>query len=234
MTTESSESESPESAVAVLAGWDTPALSNALGRLNLGPSNAGFTDGSSHRIAGGTMCGFAVTATMEARHSGDNARAVSDLHRAVIDASGPVIVVLQDLDEPPGCGAFLGEVNGTLLAALQIAGFLTNGRVRDVDVLRGIGFAVHAAGLCVSRASMRLTAVNVPVTVAGLTVEPGDLLHGDEHGVLRIPVGPAFGLTEIAQEIVDEEQEVVRWARSGDFTPDGLLARPRVRQIGGA
>ena len=218
-----------EAAIGVLREWDTPALSNALGRLNLGPKNVGFTDGSVCRVAGFTMCGFAVTATMEAKEEGDNAVLVSELHRAVIEADGPVIVVVQDIDDPAGCGAFLGEVNGTLLSALEISGFLTNGRVRDVEVLRDIGCAVHAGGLCVSRAYMRLTAVNVPVSVAGLAVKPGDLLHGDEHGVLYIPRETAPGLAAMAQEIVDEEQEVVGWARSDEFTREGLLALRRVK-----
>lgn len=218
-----------EAAIGVLGEWDTPALSNALGRLSLGPKNVGFTDGSVRRVAGSTMCGFAVTATMQAKEEGDNAVPVSELHRAVIEANGPVIVVVQDIDDPAGCGAFLGEVNGTLLSALHISGFLTNGRVRDVDVLRDIGFAVHAGGLCVSRAYMRLTAVNVPVNVAGLAVKPGDLFHGDEHGVLYIPSETAPGLAAMAQEIVDEEQGVVGWARSDEFTQEGLLALRRVK-----
>ena len=96
-------------------------------------------------------------------------------------------MVVQDLDDVPGAGAFLGEVNGSLLAALGISGFVTNGRGRDEPDRQRMGYAVHAAGLCVARAHMRLTAVGVPVRVAGLNVAPGDLLHGDQHGVLRIP-----------------------------------------------
>ncbi|MBP2472539.1 regulator of RNase E activity RraA [Crossiella equi] len=210
-----------------LSEWDTPALSNALRRA--GHVEQGYTDGSVRRVAGGRMLGTAVTATMRAREPGEDAVPVAELHRAVLAVPGPVVVVVRDLDEVPGSGAFLGEVNGTLLAVLGISGFLTNGRVRDEPDLRRTGFAVHAAGLCVARAHMRLTAVGVPVRVAGLDVAPGDLLHGDEHGVLRIPAEEVDRLPALAEEIRREEQEIVRWAGSAEFTPEGLLALKRVR-----
>ncbi|CAL9333292.1 hypothetical protein SUDANB121_00127 [Nocardiopsis dassonvillei] len=215
--------------LSALAGWDTPALSNALRRTAAGADGQEYTDGSIRRIAGGTMLGTAVTATMRARQPGDDAVPVAELHRAVLAAEGPVVVVVQDLDEVPGAGAFLGEVNGTLLSALGISGFVTDGRVRDEPDLRGMGYAVHASGLCVARAHMRLTAVGVPVRVAGLDVVPGDLLHGDGHGVLKIPADAAPALPALAGEIRAEEQRVVAWARSADFTPEGLLALKRVR-----
>lgn len=212
-----------------LADWDTPALSNALRRTEIGADGQAYTDGSLRHVAGGRFVGTAVTATMRAAAPGEDSVPVAELHRAVLAAEGPVVVVVQDLDEVPGAGAFLGEVNGTLLAALEIAGFVTNGRVRDEQDLRELGFAVHAAGLCVARAHMRLTAIGVPVRVGGLDVEPGDLLHGDQHGVLRIPHAVADRLPALAEEIRDEEQSIVTWARSAEFTPEGLLALKRVR-----
>lgn len=219
-----------------LAARDTPALSNALRRTEIGTDGQAYTDGSIHRIAGDRLVGTAVTATMRAAapaadggDDDDDAVPVSELHRAVLATEGPVVVVVQDLDEVPGAGAFLGEVNGTLLAALRISGFVTNGRVRDEADLRAMGYAVHAAGLCVARAHMRLTAIGVPVRVGGLDVEPGDLLHGDQHGVLRIPRPVAGRLPDLADELREEEQSIVAWARSPEFTPEGLLALRRVR-----
>lgn len=219
----------PEHDLAALARWDTPALSNALRRTDAGADGQAYTDGSIHRVAGGPLLGTAVTATMRAREPGDDAVPVADLHRAILAVEGPVVVVVQDLDEVPGAGAFLGEVNGTLLSALGISGFVTNGRVRDEPDLQRMGYAVHAAGLCVARAHMRLTGVGVPVRVAGLDVAPGYLLHGDGHGVLRIPPGAAGDLPALAEEIRAEEQGIVAWARSADFSHEGLLALRRVR-----
>jgi 4-hydroxy-4-methyl-2-oxoglutarate aldolase len=216
--------------IKALAAWDTPALSNALDALRLRPCNAGYTDGSVHRITGGgVMAGRAVTARMVAREPGEDGIPVSRLHQVISELDGPVVVAVEDLDQPPGAGAFLGEVNGSLLAALGIAGLITNGRVRDAGDLRGLPYPVYAAGLCVSRAYMRLTEVGATVTVAGMTVAPGDILHGDEHGVLRIPPEALPGIVAKAELIREEEQRVVGWSKSADFSVPGLLALRRVR-----
>ena len=216
--------------IATLVEWDTPALSNALDALRLRPFNAGYTGGSISRITGpAPMVGRAITARMAAREPGEDGIPVSRLHKAVSRMSGPVVVVLQDCDEPAGAGAFLGEVNGSLLTALGIAGVVTNGRVRDIDALRQAPYAVYASGLCVARSYMRLVDVNSEVTVAGMTVRPGDLLHGDEHGVLHIPDDALPAILDMAQLIRDDEQSVVRWAGSAQFTVEKLLDLRRVR-----
>jgi regulator of RNase E activity RraA len=219
--------------LAGLGAWDTPALSNALDSLHLRSPDQGHSDGSITRITpgtrGGPLVGRAVTARMAARAPGDDAVPVARLHQAIADADGPVVVVIEDGDDPPGAGAFLGEVNGSLLAALQVAGVVTNGRVRDVDELRSFAYPVHAAGLCVARAHMRLVDVGTPVTVAGMVIGPGDVLHADEHGVLQIPVAALPDILGRARQIRDEEQAIVAWSRSPQFDLEGLLALRRVR-----
>jgi regulator of RNase E activity RraA len=210
--------------IGALADWDTPGLSNALDALRLRPFSTGYTDGSVHRITGdGVMAGRVVTARMAAREPGDDGIPVSRLHRAISEMSGPVVVVLEDRDVPPGAGAFLGEVNGSLLAALGIAGLVTNGRVRDVAELRGFRYPVYAAGLCVGRSYMRLTDVGTPVTVAGMTVTTGDIVHGDEHGVLHIPARALPEIVDAVEAIHAEEQQIVGWSRSASFSVAGLL-----------
>lgn len=225
--------------ITALTAWDTPALSNALDALRLRPFSTGYTDGSIRQVSGGSgaasgttpraMAGRAVTARLTAREPGEDGIGVSRLHRAISEADGPVVVVIEDQDQPPGAGAFLGEVNGALLAALGVKGVVTNGRVRDAAELRGYPYPVHAAGLCVARGYLRLTEVGGPVTVAGLTVQPGDILHGDEHGVLSIPPAALPGIITQAEQIRAEEQRVVGWAKSRDFSVPGLLALRRVR-----
>lgn len=213
-----------------LAGWDTPALSNALDTLRLRPYNTGFTDGSLVRVAGTTpMVGRAVTARMAARDPGDDGIPVSQLHALIAAADGPVVVAVEDSDDPPGAGAFLGEVNGTLLGALGVRGVVTNGRVRDVNELRSMGYSVFARGLCVARVYMRLVEVGQPVTIGGLTINPGDVLHGDEHGVLQLPAEALPEIASKAELIRDDEQNVIGWARSEEFTVEGLLALRRVK-----
>lgn len=213
-----------------LAAWDTPALSNALDALRLRPFNTGYTDGSVRRITGDcVMAGRAVTARMAAREPGEDGIPVSRLHKAISEIDGPVVIVIEDRDVPPGAGAFLGEVNGSLLAALGIAGLVTNGRVRDAGELRGFRYPVYGAGFRVARSYMRLTDVGVPVTVAGMTATTGDIVHSDEHGVLHIPAGALPDIIAKAELIRQDEQKVVEWSRSPDFSVPALLELRRVR-----
>ena len=77
---------------------------------------------------------------------------------------------------------------------------------------------------------IRVTAVGVPVTVAGLRVEPGDLLHADKHGVLSVPREGAPKLPSIAEQIRIEESETIAWVRSPAFSIElcsAVNARPR-------
>jgi 4-hydroxy-4-methyl-2-oxoglutarate aldolase len=101
--------------------------------------------------------------------------------------------------------------------------------VRDVGDLRRLPYPVYAAGLCVARSHMRLTDVGVAATVAGLTVRPGDILHGDEHGVLHIPEEALPSILAKAEFICQEEQRVVEWSRSADFNVPKLLELRRIR-----
>jgi 4-hydroxy-4-methyl-2-oxoglutarate aldolase len=67
------------------------------------------------------------------------------------------------------------------------------------------------------------------VTVGGLVVRPGDLLHGDRHGVTSIPREIAAEVPAAADRVIAVEQEFIRWLRGPDFDPDRLVERRRVR-----
>ena len=209
-----------------LVEYDTPSLCNALERLNLRPRNVGFTDSSISNVSQtGRVAGIAVTARLESRDQGDNSVPMSTLYAAVAATEGPAIVVVQDDDQPPGCGALLGEVVGTLLKTIGCVGFVTNGCIRDIDEVEALGISAYARGLCVSHAYVRLTAVGIPVDIAGLRIEPGDQLHGDKHGLLSIPKEAALELPRLADAVRAEELTTINWAQSPKFSVPALLAR---------
>ena len=88
---------------------------------------------------------------------------------------------------------------------------------------------MYATGLCVARAHMRLVEVGTPVRVAGLAVATGDIIHGDEHGVLQIPHGALPAIFDKAKLIRDDERSIVEWCRSPTFNLDALLELRRIR-----
>jgi regulator of RNase E activity RraA len=144
------------------------------------------------------------------------------LYSYVRTIRSPRIVVVKDLDDPPAHGSLWGEVHATIFGALGCVGCVTDGAVRDLDEARGMGFHFFAAGPSVSHAYVRVETVGEPVEIGGLVVAPGDLLHADKHGVLKIPLEIAAELPAAADRVIDSEQALLRWVRSNDFDPDRL------------
>ncbi|TMF47812.1 MAG: RraA family protein, partial [Chloroflexi bacterium] len=176
----------------------------------------------------GPMVGYAATATIRAGGRPDHGDQTM-LYQHVREVAGPRVVVVQDLDEPPGRGSLWGEVNATIFGALGCAGCVTNGCVRDLKEARAMGFHFFARGPGVSHAYVRVESAGQPVTVGGLLVSPGDLIHADQHGVLLIPREIAGELPAAAERVIASEQSLLSWVRSPDFDADELIEKRRVR-----
>ena len=118
------------------------------------------------------------------------------------------MIVLQDLDAPNPVGSFWGEVQSNVHKALGCVGTVTDGGVRDLDEMRALNFRAFASQPLVSHAYVHLVDASVPVTVGGLTVNTGDLILGDQHGVTNIPM-------DIAAEVPAEVRRLEA-RRAGD------------------
>ncbi len=216
-----------------LARYDAPTLANAIETFDVQPRDVGFADSRIRCMFPelGRMVGFASTATIVSRGEPDPdwAGAGNDgLYAHARATRAPRIVVVKDLDDPPAHGSLWGEVHATIFGALGCVGCVTDGAVRDLDEARGMGFHFFAAGPAVSHAYVRVEAVGEPVEIGGLVVAPGDLLHADQHGVLRIPLEIAAELPAAADRVIESEQALLRWVRSDDFDAD-RLAEMRAR-----
>jgi regulator of RNase E activity RraA len=214
-----------------LGRYDTPTLSNAIETFDVRPRDQGFA-GMDVRCMFpdmGVMVGHAATATIRARGRGEGDGDHAPLWALVRSLPAPRVVVVQDLDDPPGHGALWGEVQSTIYKALGCVGAVTDGCVRDLDEVREIGFHFFARGPGVSHAYVRLESIGEPVRIGGLTVRPGDLVHADQHGVLLIPEDIAAELPAAADRVIEREQDFIRWVRSAEFDPDRLAERRRSR-----
>lgn len=201
-----------------LAAFGTPTIANALEILGVPPTE-GFTDGRLLRLSGTKpFVGWARTATMVSaapRRDDEPFAATEAYWRYVADGPQPAVVVVQDLDPAP-VGAMYGEVQGRLHRALGVAGIVTSGAVRDLPELAAIDLPTLGTRQCVSHAYARFRELDVAVTVAGLAIRPGDLLHGDGHGVQRIP--PSIDLADLATtaaELEARERELFAAADAG-------------------
>ena len=149
---------------------------------------------------------------------------VEQVRRIVEDVPPPRIVVFEDLDGVPAAATF-GEVLCSVYKAFACVGVITSGAARDLDPIERIGFACFASAVIASHGWCRILEVNVPVTVGGLTVDPGDLLHADRNGVLSIPreIAPEAALA--SAKVMDAEAEVLRLVQGGGSpTVDDLEA----------
>jgi len=213
---------------------DTCTAANAIETFGLRLRNEGFSDSSVRctfpRFA--PMLGYA--ATVKIRCSGPPPEGHSYLDRTdwwnyILTLPAPRVVVIQDVDEVPGRGAFLGEVHANILLALDCVGAVTNGAVRDLSAVESTGFHFFAGGVSVSHSYAHIVGIDGPVEVGGLKVQPGDLLHGDCHGVLSIPNEIAVEIPALAANIIEKERRLIALCRSSDFSLAKL--RRAVRQV---
>lgn len=213
-----------------LRRFDTCTLSNAVERLNIRPRNEGF-------VAGTAACrfpplpaviGYAVTARMRSSMPPIRGRCYyehPDWWRHVNQSPSPRIVVLQDVDRSPRVGALFGEAYARISRALGCVACVTNGAVRDLPGIEALGFQLFAGGISVSHAYAHIVDFGEPVEIGGLRISPGDLLHGDLHGVHSIPLNDAGRLAGLAEEVLRDDRELFRLIDSPTFSVDALVAR---------
>jgi regulator of RNase E activity RraA len=127
-------------------------------------------------------------------------------------------VVVEDLDTPPGLGAFIGEVHANILRALGCIGLVTNGAVRDLPQVCPTGFQMFGGNVSVSHAYAHVLDFGGPVEIAGLSVNPGDLIHGDLHGVQTIPLEIAELVPAKARQILQQRNEFNSFCHSDEFS----------------
>jgi 4-hydroxy-4-methyl-2-oxoglutarate aldolase len=210
----------------------TPTMSNAIETFNVRPRSDGFVDSSVRCILPelGVMVGYAYTLTIRASRE-EPSPSPLDVWKELLEIPEPRVVVIQDLDAPNPIGSYWGEVNGNIHKALGCVGTVTNGGVRDLDEVRELGFHLFASCVLVSHAYVHVVEFGKPVRIGGLTVKPGDLIHADKHGVLRVPPEIARDLPKAAADFEAKEREIISFCQSPEFSPQKLLEL-RIRQLG--
>jgi regulator of RNase E activity RraA len=214
-----------------LAAFDTPTICNALERLQPDLQAHGYT--TRPFLCGfpqlKPVVGYARTAMIRSAHplglSAAAQRALQNDYYRYIDTGGPrpSIVVIQDLDDPPGRGAFWGEVQSAIHAGLGARGLVTNGSVRDLDQWAP-GFQFLAGSIAPSHAYAKPVGFGEEVHVFGLRVRAGEILHADRHGAVVVPHGLVHAIPAAAREIAAREARILEVARAPACTAEKLVA----------
>lgn len=206
----------------LLSRVDTPTVCNAIEVAEGKRGFAGFTRGTMLcSEPGRAIVGFAVTAQIAALAPPAEPPEVIRARRmayykAMHDAPKPSVAVVEDLDFPECVGAYWGEVNTTIHKGFGMSGALTNGVMRDLgDLPRG--FPVVAGSIGPSHGFVHVRSIGEPVTVFGLRIAQGDLVHADRHGALVIPSGVIPDLKASILKLQETEQLILEPARRSGF-----------------
>jgi regulator of RNase E activity RraA len=214
---------------------ETCAVEDAIETFDLRARNVGFTDGTIRCLFEDfpPVVGYAATARLRSGDRPMSGRSFQDRTAwwtSILEVPAPRIVVLEDIDEPPGVGALLGDTHAAMLQALGCIGFVTNGAVREVPAVREMGFHLFAHNVAVSHAYARIIDSGQAIAVGGMPVRPGDLLHGDRHGVVSIPKQIAAQIPRVAAELRKRDRQVMAVCSSPDFSLEKL--RQTLKDLG--
>jgi regulator of RNase E activity RraA len=132
-------------------------------------------------------------------------------------------VVIEDLDDPVGYGAFWGEVQSNVHKALGCLGTITNGSVRDIPAIAD-GFQMLAGSLAPSHAYVHVVDFALDVTVHGMAVKSADLVHADRHGAVVVPPDQIDAMRAAADGLSAREARIIAAARAPNVTVEAIKA----------
>ena len=207
----------------LLKSVDTPTVCNAIEVVQGKRGFAAFTRGTMLCSApqDPAIVGYAVTAKIAAIlppvEAADVIRARRmAYYRAMADATKPAVAVIEDVDYPACIGAYWGEVNTTIHKGFGLSGALTNGVMRDLGDLAA-DFPVVAGSVGPSHGFVHIRDLGTPVTIFGLTVAQGDLIHADRHGAVVVPPDVIPHLAAAIAKMQATERLILDPARTPGF-----------------
>jgi regulator of RNase E activity RraA len=166
------------------------------------------------------IVGFAKTVTFKAKdkvplgEAGYMQKRLDYLDYVASDPQ-PGIMVMEDLDgQYVGYGAFWGEVQSNVHKALGALGVVTNGSIRDIPMIAP-GFQMLAGSIVPSHAYVHVVDYGIDVTVAGMAVKSGNLIHADRHGAIVVPVDKIDAMKQAAEGLAAREAKIIAAAKSG-------------------
>ncbi|MGB1545515.1 MAG: RraA family protein [Candidatus Puniceispirillaceae bacterium] len=207
----------------VLRSVDTPTVCNA---IEAAQGKRGFNNFTKATMVASapeekSVVGYALTAKIAATSAPEEPAEILKERRMayykyMAEGQRPSVAVIEDCDFPNCVGAFWGEINTTVHKGFGVSGVVTNGVVRDLGDLP-TGFPVIAGSIGPSHAFVHVREFGKPVSVFGLEVEEGDLVHADRHGALVIPSLVIPSLQHAIEKLIATERLVLDPASKPDF-----------------
>lgn len=204
-----------------LRAFDTPSITNVVATYPGNPLCLGlynpwtenwYTDQSIHCMYPdlGPLVGYAVTCVYglpDPNFAGQ--LSFMDVLEALEAMPKPTILVLQQ-KFPPEIAGKVGLAGGNMVSAMKAigcVGLISNGPSRDVDEVRPMDFQYMLSGITPGHGAQAVHAVNVPVSVAGMDVAPGEVIHMDENGACKFPASKLQAVLDNVKALRDQEEE---------------------------
>jgi 4-hydroxy-4-methyl-2-oxoglutarate aldolase len=202
-------------------------VASAIETFRVRMPNAGFANSSVRCMFPDSppVIGYAATARIRTSNppmEGQSYYFRTEWWKEILSVPAPRIVVIEDLDDPPGLGAFVGAVHASILQALGSVALVTNGSVRDLPEIKGTDFQLFAGNVAISHAYAHVFDFGGTAKVGGLKINPGDLVHGDLHGVQTIPFGIAGEIPAKVEEIKKTRRRFIDLCLSDNFSLERL------------
>lgn len=217
-----------ESLLERLRAIDTPSVCNAIEVAQGTRGFAAFTRDTmmSSDPQACAIVGYAKTAKIAGLEPPTEAPEVirqrrMDYFHHMADGPVPSLAVIEDIDFPQCISAWWGEVHTVVHKGLGLSGAVTNGVMRDLGDLAP-GFPVVAGSVGPSHGFVHVRELGTPVTIFGLTVEQGDLVHADRHGALVIPPEVLPVLEMAINKLFASEKLILEPARKSGFDISAL------------
>ena len=190
--------------VQALTGLASSVVGDAMGRL------VGTTGLRPVNRSSVTACGNAFTVRVRA---GDNLL----IHKA-LDMLKPGDVLVVD-GEGDVSRALVGEIMMTSAMVQGAVAFVIDGAIRDVDAFEDQKFPCWARGVNLRGPYKEGPgSINVPITVGGMLVNPGDIVLGDSDGVVAVPSSQALAIAKAAKDKVLVEHQMIADIKSGAYS----------------
>jgi 4-hydroxy-4-methyl-2-oxoglutarate aldolase len=210
---------SEEELLAELRTIDSPTITNVVATYPTNPLCLGlynpwtenwYTDTSIRCIYPelGPVVGYAVTCVYGLPDPNyGNRLSFMDVVDALDASKKPTILVIQQKWPPElfNKAGLAGEIMVTSMQAVGCVGAISNGPSRDIDAIRRMKFQLLLGGVTAGHGAMAVQAVNVPVSVGGMDVSPGELIHMDENGAVKFPADRMEAVLTNAKAILEEE-----------------------------
>lgn len=220
---------SPEQ-IEALRRIDSPTISNAIEAFDVRNRTEGYASLELRCLFPELppMVGYAVTCTADSTIPDKSRKSsIMALYEAIQAAPKPAVVILKDVGQDRLRSCHAGDVMSSTFHRLGAVGLISDGGVRDLAGVkeRAPGFQMFAPGTVVSHGTAVILEISVTVSICGLMIRPGDLLHGDASGLVSIPHSIADKVAAQSEKVWQRERELIEFVKSSAFTLEELAKR---------